>query len=74
MSDNRTGGSYAVIDNVLTQVEAPTADHPEGNRPRSADGKPLDANGRPMDTPVENTAAADTAEKPRGLFRRTAAE
>lgn len=38
------GGSYAVNDaGELMQKEAPTQDHPEGNRPRDANGKPLDA-------------------------------
>jgi len=37
------GGSYAVNDaGELVQKEAPTQDHPEGNRARDADGKPLD--------------------------------
>lgn len=32
------GGSYSVdADGKKTQTEAPTADHPEGNRPREAD-------------------------------------
>jgi hypothetical protein len=40
--DNRTGGAYAVLENELRQVEAPTADHPDGNRPRDEKGRALD--------------------------------
>ena len=41
------GGSYRVAaDGKVERVEAPTQDHPLGNRPR-------DAQGRPLDLPVE---------------------
>lgn len=63
-NDNRHGGSYAVIDGELKQLEAPTADHPEGNRPRDSDG-------RALDLPVaEEKPAAAPADKPRGFLRR----
>ena len=44
MSDefDGVGGSYEVRDGKRVQVEAPTKDHPEGNRPRDEHGKPLD--------------------------------
>ena len=73
MSDNRTGGAYAVIDGELKQVEAPTVDHPEGNRPRDAEGKPLDVPGQgaqlaePAPAPAEKPAEV----APARIFRRT---
>ena len=37
------GGSYRVAaDGKVERVEAPTQDHPLGNRPRDAQGKALD--------------------------------
>ena len=37
------GGSYVIDkDGKRMRVETPTQDHPEGNRPRDAEGKPLD--------------------------------
>lgn len=37
------GGSYIRHpDGTVERVEAPTADHPDGNRPRNADGTPAD--------------------------------
>ena len=46
------GGSYRVgEDGELTQTEAPTQDHPEGNRPRDAEGKALDASTSPPTLP-----------------------
>jgi len=36
------GGAYVMRDGKRVRVEAPTKDHPEGNRPRDADGRPLD--------------------------------
>jgi hypothetical protein len=32
------GGSYIVENGVRRQVEKPTQDHPDGNRPRNSDG------------------------------------
>jgi len=38
----RGGGSFTVTEfGTLMQIEQPTRDHPEGNRPRNADGKPV---------------------------------
>jgi hypothetical protein len=68
-TDNRTGGSYAVIDGVLRQVEAPTVDHPEGNRPRDAQGKPLDVPGQ-APAPAE-APAPEPVEKPKRFFGKT---
>ena len=44
MSDelDGVGDSYEMRDGKRVQVEAPTKDHPEGNRPRDEHGKPLD--------------------------------
>ena len=49
------GGSYRVNDaGELEQVEAATRDHPDGNRPRDSEGRPLDGlTGRPI-PPQEN--------------------
>src|SRR3990167_5980225 len=66
--DNRTGGSYAVIDGELKQVEAPTVDHPEGNRPRDAKGRALD-----LPAPEEQPAAAEPSDKVTRLPRRGSA-
>lgn len=62
--DNRTGGAYAVLENELTQVEAPTADHPEGNRPRDAKGRALDLPDT-EEKPAEEAAPADKPRAPR---------
>lgn len=36
------GGSYIVnADGKRERVQAPTRDHPDGNRPRDKDGKPI---------------------------------
>ena len=52
------GGSYRVeADGRLVRVEAPTQDHPQGNRPR-------DAQGRPLDVPAEISAAEVPAAEP----------
>ncbi len=38
------GGRYEIRDGKRVQVEAPTKDHPDGNKgPRDSDGKLLDA-------------------------------
>ena len=47
------GGSYIVENGVRRRVEAPTKDHPEGNRPRDAEGKPLDVVPATDDKPAE---------------------
>jgi hypothetical protein len=53
----RGGGSFSVSESgELTQVEKPTRDHPEGNRPRNSDGKPIDLaapalDSQPVDAP-----------------------
>lgn len=39
----RTGGSQTFENGKLVSSEEPTKDHPEGNRPRDVDGKPLGA-------------------------------
>jgi len=54
------GGAYVVRSGKRVRVEEPTKDHPEGNRPRDKDGKPLDA------AAVEPAAAAAASEPPRG--------
>jgi len=60
---HRGGGSFSVSESgELTQVEKPTRDHPEGNRPRDAGGKPLDAEREPE--------APTPPERPRGGLRR----
>jgi hypothetical protein len=41
------GGAYSVNDaGELQEVEPPTHDHPDGNRPRDASGAPLDGGSR----------------------------
>lgn len=42
MSEPQAGGSYEIRDGKRVLVER-TEDHPEGNRPRAADGRPIDA-------------------------------
>lgn len=66
MSDefDGVGGSYEIRDGKRVQVEAPTKDHPEGNRPRDSEGRPLDVAPEP--------APAAPPEKPRGGPRRPA--
>ena len=50
------GGSYRVdAEGKVERVEAPTQDHPQGNRPR-------DAQGRPLDVPAEIPAAQPSPE------------
>ena len=62
----RGGGSYSVTDSGdLVQVEKPTRDHPEGNRPRDADGVPI---GTPPLNP--RPSVAPPPERPRGGPRR----
>lgn len=47
------GGSYTVdADGKKTQTEAPTADHPEGNRPRDAEPVKPAAKKPPADKPA----------------------
>jgi len=46
------GGSYVVENGVRRCVEEATKDHPAGNRPRDADGAPLDAIGRGKEHPT----------------------
>lgn len=48
MSDERdefhgVGGSYIVEGGVKRRVADAPKEHPDGNRPRDSDGKPLDA-------------------------------
>ena len=43
-----SGGSYIVENGVRRRVEEPTADHPDGNMNRDADGKPLGYDGKPL--------------------------
>lgn len=50
------GGSYIVENGARRRVEESTKDHPEGNRPRDADGKPLDALPAPEQPVVEKSA------------------
>ena len=57
------GGAYVIRDGKRVRVEEPTKDHPEGNRPRDKDGKPLDAAAEDKPTPPA----------PRGGPRRLAA-
>jgi hypothetical protein len=57
------GGSYLVKDGVRTLTEEPTKDHPEGNRARTADGKPVPA---PDETHANPSLAATSAERRRG--------
>jgi hypothetical protein len=58
------GGCYVRgLDGVLRKVEEPTKDHPQGNRARDADGKPV---GLPSDETHFNSpapAAAGTDEE-----------
>jgi len=50
------GGSYRIdAEGKVERVEAPTQDHPQGNRPR-------DAQGRPLDLPAEIPAAQASPE------------
>ena len=53
------GGAYVVRSGKRVRVEEPTKDHPEGNRPRDRDGKPLDA------VAAEQPAASAASESPR---------
>jgi len=68
------GGRYLVKDGVRTLTEEPTKDHPEGNRAREADGKPvaapneIDAN-RAADPEPAAPAVMPPAAKPRKLER-----
>lgn len=41
------GGCYVIENGVRRRVEDATKDHPEGHRPRDADGKPLDVRPEP---------------------------
>jgi len=64
---DRGGGSYRISESGdLEQVEKPTRDHPEGNRPRDSEGKPLDAPEPSADTHQPSPAP----ERPRGGPRR----
>ena len=65
----RGGGSFRITeDGEVVQVEKPTRDHPEGNRPRNSDGIPLDAvPPSTLDTPRPDAAPP---ERPRGGPRR----
>lgn len=40
-ADAGTGGEFIVENGVRRRVSKPTQDHPEGNRPRDKDGKPI---------------------------------
>jgi len=63
------GGSYRVGENgEVTQAEAPTQDHPEGNRPRNSDGKALHL-GEPV--PEEKPAAPPEPAEPPAARRRS---
>ena len=59
------GGSYEVRDGKFVQLEAPTQDHPEGNRPRDAQGRALD-----LPAPEATPAAAEPADNGKMFFRR----
>jgi hypothetical protein len=47
-SEELQGGTYLIKDGQRTLVEPPTADHPEGNCARDADGRPLGAGELPV--------------------------
>ena len=60
------GGSYIVENGVRRRVEEPTQDHPEGNRPRDTNGRPLDIAPAPEQpasdkSPKRNSPAAARA-------------
>lgn len=57
------GGAYVMKDGKRVRVEEPTRDHPDGNRARDKDGKPLERAPEP-----EQPAPAP--ERPRGGPRR----
>lgn len=58
------GGAYVVKDGKRVRVEEPTKDHPEGNRARDAEGRPLE-----VAPPPENPPTAP--ERPRGPRKLT---
>lgn len=64
------GGSYKVdADGRLVRAEAPTQDHPLGNRARDAQGRPLDA---PPESPAaEASPSAAPGEPQPRLARRS---
>ena len=70
----RGGGSFTVTETgTLMQIEQPTRDHPEGNRPRNADGKPVLSNveGPIVDAPPPVLSNVEgPPERPRGGPRR----
>jgi hypothetical protein len=47
------GGSYTQQPDGTLQRVSYTEDHPEGNRPRDAEGRPLAADGRPLPPPTK---------------------
>jgi hypothetical protein len=56
----RSGGSYDNRDGKMKLVER-TEDHPEGNRPRDAEGKPIDLPAEVQ--PVESTPIPKSSKK-----------
>jgi hypothetical protein len=42
------GGSY-IVENGVTRLVERTQDHPDGNRPRAADGTPIGNDGKPVE-------------------------
>jgi hypothetical protein len=68
MKDNEplVGGRYLVKDGVRTLIEEPTRDHPDGNRARNADGKPVAGPDETHANPAPKPApAAPAAAQPR---------
>lgn len=50
------GGSYRIgADGKRVRVEAPTQDHPQGNRARDAQGRPLDVPSEPAPADAAGT-------------------
>ena len=51
-----TGGSFILhSDGTRECVQPPTAHHPDGDAPRTADGQVIGTDGLPMPEPVEPT-------------------
>lgn len=69
MSDKRgprpgVGGAYEIdADGARVQVVPPTPDHPQGNRPRDAEGRPTDTppQAAPIPGPAETKPAPEAA-------------
>jgi hypothetical protein len=56
------GGSY-IIENGVRRLVHRTEDHPGGNRPRDAEGRPLDpVTGQPLEAAPAVSPAADGAQ------------